>query len=61
MIVKVFENTEAARCGLIQEGDRLIKVGEEDVREWEFQRMIGHIKAQAKVRLSLKSAAPAAF
>lgn len=119
MIVRVFENTEAARCGalppafrppfrrrcssnfselpfaceqpfdpppkahplssgLIQEGDRLVKVlllsqrlharahlhlqiGEEDVRLWEFQRMISFLKAQPKVKLSLKSASPAAF
>jgi hypothetical protein len=65
--------------GLIQEGDRLVKVkrsppsispaaahgrlqiGEEDVRLWEFQRMITFLKAQSKVKLSLKSASPAAF
>ena len=37
------------------------QVGEEDVRDWEFQRMINYIKAQSKVKLSLKSGSAAAF
>jgi hypothetical protein len=38
-----------------------LQIGEEDVRLWEFQRMITFLKAQSKVKLALKSGSPAAF